>query len=78
MTNNWPIVPPDSRLITFDELKELCGARDGSNLRKWIIREGFSFVLARRGQANQLRLCVTPDVAAKIAERRKALGYRVR
>ena len=77
-TTNWPIVPPDSRLITFDELKARCGAKDGSNLRKWIVKEGFSFVLARRSPSNQLRLCVTPDVWLAIAERRRAHGYLVR
>jgi hypothetical protein len=55
-------VPPDSHLITMNELKEKCGAKTGSNLRKCIIKQGFGFVLARLGEGNQLCLCGTPDV----------------
>jgi hypothetical protein len=74
----WPIVPPDPHLITIEEIAERCGAKYTNNLRNWIIRQGFSFVLARRGGSNQLTLCVTPEVWQAIAERRRAAGYLVR
>jgi hypothetical protein len=74
--SKWPIVAPDRRLVTLDELKERCGVKTGSNLRKWIIKQGFSFVLARFGEGNQLCLAVKPDVAASIIERRRSPRVR--
>lgn len=37
--SKWPMVPPDSRLITMNELKAKCGVKTGSKLRKWIIKQ---------------------------------------
>jgi hypothetical protein len=78
ITTNWPIVPPDARLVTLDEMKEKLAVKSGSNLRKWIIKQGFAFVLARLGDGNQLTLCLTPEVYRAVLDRRRALGYPVR
>ena len=75
--STWPIVPPDSRLVTIDEMKRRCGLASGGSLRKWIIKQGFKFSLARLGDGNQLTLCVSPEEWKKIAERRRKLGFRV-
>ena len=75
--SKWPIVPPDSRMITMTDLQVRLRVNNSTNLRKWIIKQGFEFVLARLGEGNQLCLCVTPDVWREIAERRRELGYRV-
>jgi hypothetical protein len=37
----------------MDELKAKCGLKTESNLRKWIIKQGFGFVLARLGGGRQ-------------------------
>jgi hypothetical protein len=54
------------------------GLTSGSSLRKWIIKQGFGFVLARLGEGSQLCLCVTPEEWQQIAARRRALGSLVR
>jgi hypothetical protein len=77
LSPGWPIVPPDPRLLTLAELRKRCGITTGGSLRKWIIKQGFRFVLARLAEGNQLTLCVTPEKWAKIAERRRALGFTV-
>jgi hypothetical protein len=37
--SQWPIVPPDSRLLALEELTEKWGLTSGSSLRKWIIKQ---------------------------------------
>jgi hypothetical protein len=77
-TTKWPIVSRDSSLLTIDDLKEKCGLSTGGNLRKWIIKQGFSFSLARVGGRNQLCLVVTPEQWKEIKAKREALGFEVK
>jgi hypothetical protein len=72
----WPIVPSDrDRLLTLDQVAKWCGSKHRSNLRNWLIREGFHFVLARLGVNNQLLLRVRKEEWPGIAERWVARGF---
>jgi hypothetical protein len=62
----------------MEEMKRRCGVTTGSALRKWIVKHGFKFVLARLAEGNQLTLAVTPEVWAAIVEHRRALGFIVK
>ena len=76
-TTKWPIVAADPKLVTLEELARRLGRVNNSNLRKWIIRHGFSFALARMAPGNQLTLVVTPEEWLRIKARREALGFAV-
>lgn len=75
--NQQHIEDPNADLITVEQLSQRFNI-DRSNVRKWLLKNGFTFRHIRLEEAgNQLSLALNREEAAKAIALRKAQGFRV-